>query len=115
MSVDTREIPRKGWDPLPGAVGVVGRVLVREEDFFVAELRFREHATVHEHPGERDTIVVCVAGEGLTSVGAEVAPLREEQQVRWPKGVPHRLWTQDTTMTTLMIEGASVSLMRSAR
>ena len=110
MSVDLREIPRKGWDPLPdeGCVGVVGRVLVREEELFVAELRFTEHATIHEHPGARDTIVVCLAGSGFTSVGDEVAQLREEQEVRWPKGVPHRLWTDDTTMTTLMVEGSSV-------
>jgi quercetin dioxygenase-like cupin family protein len=110
LSVENREIPRKGWDPLPyeGCVSVVGRVLVREEELFVAELRFAEHATIHEHPGERDTIVVCLAGAGFTSVGDEVAQLREEQQVRWPKGVRHRLWTEGTTMTTLMVEGASV-------
>ena len=105
MTVDLREIPRPGWDPLPNAVGVRGRVLVREHDFFVAELRFAEQATVHEHPGVSDTIVVCIAGEGYTSVGDEVVPLREEQQVRWPRGVRHRLWTEETTMTTLMIEG----------
>ena len=76
MSVDVREIPRKGWDPLPddGCVGVVGRVLVREEEFFVAELRFDEHATIHEHPGECDTIVVCLAGEWFTSVGDGMQP-----------------------------------------
>jgi quercetin dioxygenase-like cupin family protein len=110
LSVENREIPRKGWDPLPyeGCVGVVGRVLVREDELFIAELRFAEYATVHEHPGERDTIVVCLAGAGFTSVGDEVAQLREEQQVRWPKGVRHRLWTEGTTMTTLMVEGASV-------
>ena len=110
MSVDVREIPRRGWDPLPdqGCVGVVGRVLVREEDVFVVELRFAEHATIHEHPGERDTIVVCLTGAGFTSVDGEVSELREEQQVRWPKGVPHRLWTESGTMTTLMVEGPSV-------
>jgi quercetin dioxygenase-like cupin family protein len=110
MSVDIRQIPRPGWDPLPGegCVGVVGRVLVREEDFFVAELRFGEHATIHEHPGEQDTIVVCLAGEGFTSVGDDVTRLREEQQVRWPKGVRHRLWTENATMTTLMVEGTPV-------
>jgi quercetin dioxygenase-like cupin family protein len=110
VSVDVRQIPRPGWDPLPyeGCVGVVGRVLVREEDFFVAELRFGEHATIHEHPGERDTIVVCLAGEGFTSVGDDVTRLREEQQVRWPKGVRHRLWTENATMTTLMVEGTPV-------
>jgi len=106
MSRDIRPIPRLGWDPLlyDGCVGVVGRVLVREEDFFVAQLRFPAHATVHEHPGERDTIVVCLEGEGYTSVAGETAPLREGQQVRWPRGISHRLWTEDSTMTTLMVE-----------
>jgi quercetin dioxygenase-like cupin family protein len=108
MTPELRPVPRPGWDPLPRSVGVVGRVLVREEDFFIAELRFAEHASVHEHPGERDTIVVCIEGEGFTSVGGVSAPLREEQQVRWPRDVPHRLWTEGTTMTTLMIEGAPV-------
>lgn len=107
MTVDIRPIPRPGWDPLPfeGCVGVVGRVLVREEDsFFVAELRFSEHATIHEHPGERDTIVVCLAGEGFTSVAGDTSPIREGEQARWPKDVPHRLWTEASTMTTLMVE-----------
>ena len=106
MTVDVRPFPRPGWDPLPGdgVVGVLGRVLVREDDFFVAQLRFSEHATTREHPGERDTIVVCIDGEGFTSVGVQTAPLAEGQQVRWPRDVPHRLWTEGSTMTTLMIE-----------
>ena len=106
MSIDIRPFPRPGWDPLPGegVIGVVGRVLVREDDFFVAQLRFSEHATIHEHPGERDTIVVCLEGEGFTSVAGETAPLREGEQVRWPKDIAHRLWTEDSTMTTLMVE-----------
>jgi len=106
VSLDIRPIPRAGWDPLPGegVVGVTGRVLVREEEFFVAELRFSEHATIEPHAGERDTLVVCIAGEGLTSVGVETASLREGQQVRWPRGIVHGLWTESSTMTTLMIE-----------
>jgi quercetin dioxygenase-like cupin family protein len=106
MTVDIRPIPRPGWDPLPydGCVGVVGRVLVREDDLFVAELRFSESATIHEHPGERDTIVVCLDGEGFTSVAGEISPIREGEQARWPKGIPHRLWTEGSTMATLMVE-----------
>lgn len=104
MTVDIRPVPRQGWDPLPRSIGVVGRVLVREEDFFVAQLRFAEHTTVHEHPGENDTIVVCLEGEGFTSVAGETAPLREGQQARWPRGIPHRLWTEDSRMTTPMVE-----------
>ena len=60
MTVDIRPFPRLGWDPLPDSVGIVGRVLVREEDFFVAQLRFSEHAAITEHAGERDAIVVCI-------------------------------------------------------
>ena len=106
MTLDIRPIQRLGWDPLPhdGDVGIVGRVLVREDDYFVAQLRFSERATIHEHPGENDAIVVCLEGEGFTSVAGETAPLREGQQVHWPRGVSHRLWTEDSTMTTLMIE-----------
>ena len=105
MTVDVRPFPRLGWDPLPfeGCVGVVGRVVVREEDFFVAQLRFSEHAT------DNDAIVVCLEGEGYTSVAGEAAPLREGEQARWPKGVPHRLWTEGSTMTTLMVERTSGS------
>jgi quercetin dioxygenase-like cupin family protein len=79
-------------------------VLVREDHVFVAQLRFAEHATIHEHPGPSDTIVVCLEGEGFTSVAGAVAPIRAGQQVRWPKDVPHRLWTEDATMLTLMVE-----------
>jgi quercetin dioxygenase-like cupin family protein len=106
MTVDLRPFPRPGWDPLPGdgVVGVVGRVLVQEEDFFVAQLRFSEHATIEPHPGVRDTIVVCVEGSGFTSVADETVPLGEGQQVRWPKGITHGLWTEGSTMTTLMVE-----------
>ena len=106
MSVDVRPIPRSGWDPLPfdGCVGVVGRVLIREDTYFVAELRFSENATIHEHPGDNDTIVVCLEGEGFTSVAGEAVPLTEGQQARWPKGISHRLWTEGSTMRTLMVE-----------
>jgi quercetin dioxygenase-like cupin family protein len=84
--------------------GVTGRVLVREETYFVAQLRFAEHATIHPHTGDRDAIVVCIEGAGFTSVGDQIAALREGQQVRWPKGVIHGLWTEGSTMSTLMIE-----------
>ncbi len=106
MTVDVRPFPRLGWDPLlgDGVVGVTGRVLVREEAFFVAQLQFSEHATIHEHPGDNDTIVVCLSGRGFTSVAGETAPLEEGQQVRWPRRIPHRLWTEDSTMSTLMVE-----------
>ena len=106
MSVEIRPWPRPEFSPLPaeGAVGVEFRVLVREDDLHLAMLRFAEHATIHEHPGPNDTIVVCLEGEGFTSVGDETAPLKAGEQARWPKDVRHRLWTEASPMITLMIE-----------
>jgi quercetin dioxygenase-like cupin family protein len=107
VTVDVAPVPRPEWSPLPfeGVVGVEGKLLLREADgSFMAMLRFRPHATIHEHPGVNDTLVVCIDGQGLTSVGEETAPLRAGERAFWPAGVPHRLWTEDTTMTTLMVE-----------
>ena len=98
--------PRPDWSPLPfeGCVGVEGKVLVNEGDFFFSLLRFSSGGTIHEHPGPNDTYVACLDGEGWTSVGEERSPLRAGEFVVWPKDVPHRLWTEGTTMTTLMYE-----------
>jgi quercetin dioxygenase-like cupin family protein len=110
VTVDIARIPRPEWSPLPGegVVGVEGKVLVREEDFFIAVLRFRPHATIQEHPGPNDTLVVCIEGEGFTSVGSETAALHESERAFWPARIPHRLWTEETTMTTLMVERPGV-------
>jgi quercetin dioxygenase-like cupin family protein len=98
--------PRPEWSPLPyeGCVGVEGKVLVSEPTFFFSLLRFEQNGTIHEHPGDNDTYVACIEGEGWTSVAEERAPLKAGQLVVWPKDVPHRLWTEGTTMTTLMFE-----------
>ena len=107
MTVDIRPFPRPDWSPLPydGCVGIDGKLLTQEGAFFIAMLRFQERATIHEHPGAIDTIVICIEGSGFTSVAGETVPLSAGQQVRWPKDVPHRLWTEGSTMRTLMVEG----------
>ena len=99
-------VPRPAWEPLPyeGCSGVEGRVLVREDGLFIATLRFEAHGTIHEHPGPNHTTVVCLEGSGFTSLAGETAPLTAGDRVDWPRGVPHRLWTDGETMTTLMVE-----------
>jgi quercetin dioxygenase-like cupin family protein len=83
-------------------------VLVREWGFFIAMLRFDRNATIHEHPGANDTVVMCIDGEGWTSVADARTQIRAGELVHWPKEVPHRLWTESTQMTTLMFERVSV-------
>ena len=67
-------------------------------------LRFRKNATIHEHPADIEIDVICLEGEGFTSVSGERAPFHAGQRVRWPAGQPHRLWTEETEMITLMVE-----------
>ncbi len=79
-------------------------MLVNEPGFFLSLLRFAPGGTIHEHPGPNETYVSCIEGEGWTSVADERSPLRAGEFVVWPKDVRHRLWTEGTTMTTLMYE-----------
>jgi quercetin dioxygenase-like cupin family protein len=79
-------------------------VLVREWGFFIAMLRFERNATIQEHPGANDAVVMCLDGEGWTSVADAKTQIRAGELVHWPKEVPHRLWTDNTQMTTLMFE-----------
>jgi quercetin dioxygenase-like cupin family protein len=97
---------RPDWEPLPydGCVDVEGRVLFFDDRVGLALLRFGEHGKIHEHAGENETIVSCLEGSGFTSVGGEVAPIASGQRVHWPRGVVHGLWTDGSTMTTLMCE-----------
>jgi quercetin dioxygenase-like cupin family protein len=102
-----RPVPRPEWSPLPqaGCVGVEGKVLMRVP-LVLALLRFEPGGTIHEHPAEIDADVVCLEGEGFTSLAGKVFPLRAGETIPWPRGISHRLWTETSTMTTLMVEHA---------
>ena len=106
MGIEVRPFPRAEWSATPaeGASGVESRALLQEETLFVAQLRFSENAAIHEHPSPNEIAVLCLEGEGLTSVGGETAAIRAGEQAHWPPNVPHRLWTEGTPMLTLMIE-----------
>jgi quercetin dioxygenase-like cupin family protein len=106
MPLDVRSVPRPDWAPLPrdGCRGVEVKVLLEDDHLLVAMLRFRPDATIDEHPSGFDGDVICLEGRGMTSVGTEQASLHAGQRVHWPAEVPHRLWTGDSEMVTLMIE-----------
>jgi quercetin dioxygenase-like cupin family protein len=94
------------WEPLPldGSVNVDGKVILELPDLVLALLRFGEHGTIPGHAGPTNAIVACLEGAGFTSVGDETEPFDAGQRVFWPAGVLHRLWTESSTMTTLMVE-----------
>jgi quercetin dioxygenase-like cupin family protein len=106
MPLEVRSVPRPDWAPLPreGCRGVDVKVLVEVDHLLVAMLRFQPGGTIDEHPSHFDGDVICLDGQGMTSVGGEQAPIRAGQHVDWPAEAPHRLWTGNSEMVTLMIE-----------
>jgi quercetin dioxygenase-like cupin family protein len=106
MPLLTYPIPLADWRPLPfdGCRNVAGKVLLRLPHLTIALLHFQAGATIHEHSAAIDIDVICLEGSGITSVGEESAFLQSGQQIRWPAGISHRLWTEDSEMLTMMVE-----------
>jgi len=104
--MDIQPFRRPDWEPLPheGCRGVDHKVLVAQVNFALALLRFAPNAPIHEHPAAWPIDVYCLDGSGKFSLAGQAASIRAGQRVRWPPNVAHRLWTEDATMTTLMVE-----------
>lgn len=105
MTPAVKAAPRWDWAALPreGARNVDFRVLHAEGDHHAIMLRFQPDGTIDEHPHAAPVVVVCLDGSGFTSVGSQAAPLQAGEQVTWPPGESHRLWTQSEPMTTLLL------------
>jgi len=106
MSIEVLPISQPEWTPLthPDARRVASRGLLRLDHLALAMLRFEPHGTIHAHHADFDIEVICLEGEGFTSIGTEQAALRAGERVRWPASISHRLWTTENPMVTLMVE-----------
>ena len=106
MPLDITPVPRPVWTALPqeGCVNVGGKVLIIQDNLTIAMLRFDPGGTIPERSAGYPTDVVCLEGGGFTSVGDEEGELFPGHQIRWPADRPHRLWTENESMVTLMIE-----------
>ncbi len=106
MPIKIHPVKQPDWTPLPnpGTDGVTHKALLRTDRMGLALLRFEPGATIHEHPAAFDVDVICLEGAGFTSVSGESAPIRAGERVHWPREAPHRLWTRDSNMITLMLE-----------
>jgi quercetin dioxygenase-like cupin family protein len=90
---------------MPGCRNVEGQGLLSHDALSLALLRFGPEATIHEHAAPNLEIdVLCLEGQGFTSVGDETTPLHAGERVRWPAGERHCLWTAEHPMLTLMVE-----------
>jgi quercetin dioxygenase-like cupin family protein len=97
---------RAEWTPLPyeGSRNVMGKVLLVRPGLVIALLRFDRDATIHEHAAPHPIDVFCLEGSGVMSVGGEASPIEAGQRAVWPPDELHRLWTEASSMLTLMVE-----------
>jgi quercetin dioxygenase-like cupin family protein len=70
----------------------------------LATLRFAAFGTIDPHAAGHEIDVVCLAGAGFVEVDGENAAVAPGDVVTWPAGLVHRLWTEGSTMETLMVE-----------
>lgn len=82
-------------------------MLLDRQTLVVALLRFASQSTIDEHPAPHAIDVICLEGAGMFSVDGAAAPLHAGEGVQWPPTRPHRLWTEESSMMTLMIEHLS--------
>lgn len=106
MKPEVVAVPRPHWSPLPheDCHDVEGKVLLLQDQVNLSILRFGPGGTIDEHSANIDVDVICLEGQGFTSLAGEAAVLKAGQSVRWPNGVAHRLWTEGGAMVTLMVE-----------
>ena len=99
-------LPRFTWTRLQhrGCQRVEARGLLHSENLALVMLRFEPGGTIHEHPAGFDIDVICLEGRGMISVGGVAVRIQAGERARWPAGVPHRLWTEEAAMVTLMVE-----------
>jgi quercetin dioxygenase-like cupin family protein len=106
VALEIQPIQQPDWLPLPheGCVQVEYKPLIKSKNVALALLRFGPNGTIHEHPADIEIDVICLEGQGFTSVGGDWAAIQAGQRVHWPAGQPHRLWTEASEMITLMVE-----------
>lgn len=106
MTLKAKPINRPAWTPLPeeGCHGVEAKGLIKLDHLSLTMLRFDHNATIREHPADHNIDVICLVGQGFTSVDGEVTAIIADERVHWPAGKLHRLWTKDSEMVTLMVE-----------
>ena len=58
---------------------------------------------MREHAGHEAVLCVCVDGAGFVKVGDEISELVANQAVVWPVEKAHKVWTEKSSMTVLLI------------
>ena len=104
--MEKKAFPKPDWHILPkeGCHGVEARVCLVDKRSVVATLRLDKRSNTDVHPAPYDIHVLCIDGSGFAMSGGEVATISSGESVLWPKGEEHNIYTEESPMTTIMVE-----------
>ncbi|MEQ8691121.1 MAG: hypothetical protein RIC89_09850 [Pseudomonadales bacterium] len=98
--------PKPDWHVLSkeGCTGVEARVCLVDQRAVVAMLRLGEKSNTDIHPAPYDIHVLCIEGSGFAMCDGVVIAIASGESVLWPKGKEHNIYTEGSSMTTIMVE-----------
>lgn len=91
-------------DPPQGCTAVEAAIIYHSETVHVVELFFHPNGDMWEHDAPHPILAVIIEGEGFCKVGSEERLVQGGEALFWPPGVPHKMWTRQSSLRALMIE-----------
>lgn len=82
MPFEITPVKRPDWTPVPyeGVRNVKYKSLLRLNHIGIAMLKFEPYGTINEHPADFPIDVIVIAGEGMTSIEGESAPIKQAKK-----------------------------------
>jgi quercetin dioxygenase-like cupin family protein len=74
----------------------------------VVALYFESHGSIEEHKASAPILVLITAGSGFVRIGGpdgETRAVSAGDAILWPAALDHTLWTEDETLTAIVIDG----------
>lgn len=74
----------------------------------VVAMYFEPHSVIDEHSAAAPILVLVTAGNGFVRVGGpdgETSAVSAGDAILWPAKLDHTLWTEDQTLTAIIIDG----------
>jgi quercetin dioxygenase-like cupin family protein len=103
-------LPRQRLDAIPDQEAFAARVhglpFALNTPVTVEAMYFEPHARMDEHSAPNDILFLVTSGSGKLRLGGARGETREVapgDAVIWPAGVDHAVWTEEQTLTAIVI------------
>ncbi len=106
IQVDSTQIPDDRLEEYANRVN--GLPLMLNRSLLVIAMYLETHASIDEHSATMPILFIVTGGNGFVRIGGfqgETSAIRAGDAVLWPANVDHMVWTEDETLSAIVIEG----------